>query len=361
VRQRSAVPSVSPPAAPQAFDALLDAPSIASKRWVYEQYDSTVQAGTVVGPGGDAGVLGVRGERFGLAVSVDCNSRYVHLDPFEGGKAAVAEAARNVACVGALPIGITNCLNFGSPERPEVFFQFREAVSGMGEACRVLGTPVTGGNVSFYNESPGGAVWPTPVVGMVGLIDDVALAVRSHAQAAGDRVVVLGETRAELGGSAYWEVLAGFLGGSPPKVDLDAERRLVHLLVALAAGRLVRSAHDCSHGGLAVALAEVAMGPPYGTPGFGLNVDLTPLGPALGADALLFSESHGRVVLTAPPEPVAAVLALAAEHGVPARDVGEVGRAGGELRIRAHTTTIERPIGGARDIYFGAMPRRMGD
>jgi phosphoribosylformylglycinamidine synthase subunit PurL len=349
------------PAPAEALDVLLDAPSIASKRWVYQQYDSTVQAGTVIGPGGDAGLLGVRGERFGLAVSVDCNARCVFLDPFEGGKAAVAEAARNVACVGARPIGITNCLNFGSPERPEVFFQFREAVRGMGEACRVLGTPVTGGNVSFYNESPAGAIWPTPAVGMVGLIDDVALAVGSHARAAGDRVVILGETRAELGGSAYWEVLAGFLGGPPPRVDLDAERRLIELLVALASRRLVHSAHDCSHGGLAVALAEVGMGPAYGASGFGLNVDLSPLAPELRADALLFSETHGRVVATASPERVAAVLTLAGEHGVPARDVGEVGPAGGDLRIRAHAATIERPVGRAREVYFGALPRRMGD
>src|SRR5205807_7486587 len=206
---------------------LLDHPPIASKRWVYEQYDSTVQAGTGLGPGGDAGVIRVRDAEFGLAVTVDGNSRYVRLDPYEGGKAAVAEAARNVACTGARPLGITDCLNFGSPERPAVFHQFTEACRGIADACRALGTPVTGGNVSFYNESPGGAVDPTPVVGMVGLLQRADHAVPSHAAHTGDAMLVLGETGAELGGSAYWEVVRGFLGGTPPRVDLEGERRLV--------------------------------------------------------------------------------------------------------------------------------------
>ena len=254
---------------------LLDSPSLASKRWVFEQYDSTVQASTVIAPGGDAGVIRVRHEEFGIAVKTDCNNRYVRLDPYEGGKAAVAEAARNVACTGARPLGITNCLNFGSPERPEVFYQFKEACRGIADACRALGTPVTGGNVSFYNESPTGAVDPTPVIGMIGLLTRADRAVPSHARAAGDVVFVLGETRKELGGSAYWETCHDFVGGQPPRVDLDTERRLIDLLVAGAERGLFRSAHDCSHGGLAVALAEVAMGGPYQEHGFGLEIDLT--------------------------------------------------------------------------------------
>src|SRR5205809_3880370 len=207
--------------------ALLDAPSVASKKWVFEQYDSTVQAGTVIPPGGDAGVLRVRHEEFGIAVKTDCNSRYVRLEPYEGGKATVAEAARNVACTGARPLGITDCLNFGSPERPEIFYQFREACRGIADACRALGTPVTGGNVSFYNESPTGAVDPTPVVGMIGLLARADRAVPSHARASGDAVFVLGDTRAELGGSAYWEVCQEFVGGQPPRVNLEDEKRLV--------------------------------------------------------------------------------------------------------------------------------------
>src|SRR2546422_779715 len=192
---------------------LLDHPAIASKRWVYEQYDSTVQASTVIAPGGDAGVIRLRGAQFGIAVTTDCNARYVALDPYEGGKAAVAEAARNVACTGARPLGITDCLNFGSPERPAVFFQFREACRGIADACRALETPVTGGNVSFYNESPTGAVAPTPVIGMVGLLARADHAVPSHVRRPGDVVFVAGETRDELGGSVLWEGLHGFLGG----------------------------------------------------------------------------------------------------------------------------------------------------
>src|SRR5205807_2511677 len=216
---------IPPPA--EALLTLLDHPPFASKRWVYEQYDSTVQASTVLGPGGgDAGVIRVRDAEFGLAVSVDGNSRYVRLDPYEGGKAVVAEAARNVACTGARPLGITDCLNFGSPERAAVFYQFRESCRGIADACRALDTPVTGGNVSFYNESPTGAVDPTPVVGMVGLLPRADRAVPSHARAQGDAIFVLGETRAELGGSQLWEAVYGFAGGTPPRVDLARERQL---------------------------------------------------------------------------------------------------------------------------------------
>src|SRR5213083_2936368 len=242
---------------------LLDAPSVASKKWVFEQYDSTVQASTVIAPGGDAGVVRVRHEDFGIAVKTDCNSRYVRLDPYEGGKATVAESARNVACTGARPLGITDCLNFGSPERAAVFYQFREACRGIADACRALGTPVTGGNVSFYNESPTGAVDPTPVVGMIGLLTRADRAVPSHARTSGDIVFVLGETRSELGGSAYWEICQEFMGGQPPRVNLEDEKRLIDLLVTGAERGLIRSAHDCSHGGLGVALAEVAMGGAY--------------------------------------------------------------------------------------------------
>ena len=347
----------------EALLQLLDAPSIGSKRWVFEQYDSTVQASTVIPPGGDAGVLRVRHEDFGIAVKTDCNSRYVRLDPYEGGKAAVAESARNVACTGARPLGITNCLNFGNPERPEVFYQFREACRGIADACRALGTPVTGGNVSFYNESPTGAVNPTPVIGMIGLLPRVDRAVPSHARAAGDVVFVLGETRAELGGSAFWEMCLAFAGGQPPRVDLDTERRLIELLVTGAERGLFRSAHDCSHGGLAVALAEVAMGGPYQDAGFGLEVDLTAHGSPLTAHDLLFSESHGRAVITCAPERAAAVHALAAELGVPAVRAGSVGPVNGRFRIALHDGggSIDQPVGRLREVYFSAIPRRMGD
>jgi phosphoribosylformylglycinamidine synthase len=340
---------------------LLDAPSVASKRWVFEQYDSTVQAGTVIAPGGDAGVLRVRHEEFGIAVKTDCNSRYVRLDPYEGGKATVAEAARNVACTGARPLGITDCLNFGSPERPAVFYQFREACRGIADACRALGTPVTGGNVSFYNESPTGAVDPTPVVGMIGLLTRADRAVPSHARSPGDVVFVFGETRAELGGSAYWEVCQEFMGGQPPRVDLEAEKRLIELLVTGAERGLFRSAHDCSHGGLGVALAEVAMGGPYQKQGFGLDADLTTHDARLTTDEVLFSESHGRAVVTCAPERAGAVQALAGELGVPLHRAGSVGSQGGAFRIRLRDATIDESVGRLREVYFSAIPRRMGD
>ena len=363
LRARQPVPGTGYPVPGDALLKILDDPSVASKRWVFEQYDSTVQASTVIPPGGDAGVLRVRHEDFGIAVKTDCNSRYVRLDPYEGGKAAVAESARNVACTGARPLGITNCLNFGNPERPEVFYQFREACRGIADACRALGTPVTGGNVSFYNESPTGAVDPTPVIGMIGVLPRVDRAVPSHARATGDVIFVLGETRAELGGSAFWETCLAFAGGQPPRVDLDTERRLIELLVTGAERGLFRSAHDCSHGGLAVALAEVAMGGPYQDAGFGLDVDLTAHGSPLTAHDLLFSESHGRAVITGAPERADAVQALAAELGVPALRAGSVGPVNGRFRIALHDRggSIDQPVARLREVYFSAIPRRMGD
>jgi len=328
---------------------------------VFEQYDSTVQASTVIAPGGDAGVLRVRGEAFGIAISTDCNARYVLLDPYEGGKAAVAEAARNVACTGARPLGITNCLNFGSPDRPAVFHQFNEACRGIADACRALGTPVTGGNVSFYNESPSGAVDPTPVIGMVGLLTRVDHAVPSFARASGDAVLVLGATGAELGGSALWEAVLGFTGGQPPRVDLEAERRLVELLVTAADRGLVHSAHDCSHGGLAVALAEVAMGSPYQERGYGLDVDLSAYQPGLPTTVVLFSESQGRAVVTCAPDRAAAIVALADKLRVPVHRAGIVGAPNGAFRVKWRDGEIARPVRSLREVYFEAIPRRMGD
>lgn len=361
LRKQHPKPDIRHPTPAAALFRLLDHPPLASKRWVFEQYDSTVQAGTVVAPGGDAGVLRVRHTDFGLAVTTDCNSRYARLRPYEGGKAAVAEAARNIACTGARPLGITDCLNFGSPERPAVFFQFREACRGIADACRALGTPVTGGNVSFYNESPTSAVDPTPVIGMVGLLDHVEQAVPSHARAPGDRVVVLGETRNELGGSAYWEALLECTGGEPPVVHLETERRLVELLVAAARQGLLHSAHDCADGGLGVTLAEVAMGGPYQETGFGLDIDLAAYGTPLGSLELLFSESHGRAVITCAPEQTTAVTALAAEHGVPAFTAGTVGQPEGAFHVRLRGESIAAPVARLRQLYFGAIARRMGD
>jgi len=342
-----------------ALEALLDVPSIASKRWVFEQYDSTVQTSTVIGPGGDAGVLRVDGESFALAVTVDCNSRLVALDPYEGGKAVVAEAARNIACTGARPLGITDCLNFGNPEKPEVFFQFREACRGISDACLAFGTPVTGGNVSFYNESPTGAVDPTPTVGMVGLLRRAEARVPSHFQSPGDRIIILGATAGHLGGSAYWAELAGFVGGTPAPVDLEAEARLQRFLVAAAEAGLLRSAHDCSDGGLAVALAESAIGGPYAEHGHGAIVDLRSYAPALPADGLLYGEDQGRVVISCRAATIEPIRALLSEHRVRGYLAGEVGPAGGTLAITLPDERLSWPVERLRSIYFDAIPRRM--
>ncbi|HEV8355791.1 MAG TPA: phosphoribosylformylglycinamidine synthase subunit PurL [Gemmatimonadales bacterium] len=362
IARRRARPEGEPKCDPAgALPLLLDDPGIASKRWVYEQYDSTVQAETVLGPGGDAGVLRVPGTGFGLAVSVDGNQRYVALDPCEGGRHAVAEAARNVACTGAEPLGITDCRNFGNPDRPEVFFQFREACRGIAEACVAFGTPVTGGNVSLYNESPGGAIDPTPVVGMVGLLRDVTKRVPAWFQAPRDYLILLGETRGHLGGSSYWEVVYGFTGGSPPAVDLAAEARLQRLLVAAAGAGLLGSAHDCSDGGLAVALAECCMGEPYAARTLGAEAFI-PNPHDLPAEAMLYGEDGARAVASAPPGRVAELLALARAHAVPAAIAGRVTDPGAALRIVVEGTrepAVSWSPAELRRVFFDAIPRRM--
>jgi phosphoribosylformylglycinamidine synthase len=370
-RRRAAEPS-SPPTVNvhDALTLLLDTPSIASKRWVFEQYDSTVQAGTLLGPGGDAGVLRVDGTDFGLAVTVDCNSRVLALDPYEGGKATVAEAARNIACTGAIPLGITDCLNFGNPEKPEVFYQFTEACRGIADACRAFETPVTGGNVSFYNESPTGAIDPTPAVGMVGLLEKLDFKVGSHFRAPGDRILILGDTTGRLGGSAYWAEVMNFVGGQPAPVDLEAERTLQRFLVAAARRKLLRSAHDCSTGGLAVALAEAAIGGPYATGAHGAGVDLREYNAeeARGAgeagnssaDAgLLYGEDQGRVVISCDPSKEAAVRTLAGEFAVPLYAVGFVGAPNADLAITTSSATYHWPSAALRNTYLTAIPRRM--
>ncbi len=357
--RRAQRPTGTAPPPRDALLALLDTPGIASKRWVFEQYDSTVQASTVIGPGGDAALVRVPGTSFGIAVATDGNARYVLLDPYEGGKAAVAEAARNVACTGARPIGITNCLNFGNPERAEIFFQFREACRGMAEACRALGTPVTGGNVSFYNESPAGAVDPTPVVGMVGLLEDVGRATRAWFRAPGDRVVLLGTTRGHVGGSAYWANVLGTVGGNPPHVHLAAERDLVDLLVALAAEGLVASAHDVSDGGLGVAAAEACLGGPYQPAPLGAALDLRGVQAGLTPDALLFSEDHGRAIVSTSPDAEAAVLTLARRHHVPAVAIGVIGEPHGPLEITMASDVLRWETDELHQVYAAAIPRRM--
>jgi phosphoribosylformylglycinamidine synthase subunit PurL len=332
-------------------DALLSvlaAPNVASKRWVFEQYDRMVQGQTVAGPGSDAAVIRVPGTMKGLVVSVDGNGRYGALDPYLGGAHAVAEAARNVAVTGATPLGITNCLNFGNPERPEVMWQFSEAVRGMRDACLALGTPVTGGNVSFYNESGGSAIWPTPVVGVLGSLADYRLRVPSGFPSPGLAVYLLGESFPELGGSEFADRVLGVIGGTPPALDLEAERRLQDLLQEAAAGDLLTSAHDCSDGGIAVALSECAI---LGGHGFAVTLDGD-----MPPHVLLFGESASRVVVSVSPEREGSLRGLAATRGVPFRRLGETG--GPRAVIDGY---VDATVTDLTDVWEQAIPRLLGE
>ncbi|MEX2181063.1 MAG: phosphoribosylformylglycinamidine synthase subunit PurL [Gemmatimonadaceae bacterium] len=337
------------------LERLLRSPTIASKLWIHRQYDSTVRTSTVLGPGGgDAAVLRIRGTRKALAVKTDCNGRYVFLDPRVGGRIAVAESARNVACVGATPRAITNCLNFGNPTKPDVFFQFREAVLGMGDACRALDTPVTGGNVSLYNENPQGAVYPTPTIGMVGVLEDAAHATGMAFSAPGDTIVLFGDNTAELGGTEYLAWIHGVVAGAPPACDLEGERRLIAALLQCIRAGHVRSAHDCSEGGLAVALAESCVADRAALRG--LDVDLSEWR-ALPLRALLFGEAQGRVVLSAAdPAPL---LRIAKTHRVPARVIGRVTGARDGFAITTGGAALNASVERLAEAYHEALPRAM--
>ncbi|HYL80333.1 MAG TPA: phosphoribosylformylglycinamidine synthase subunit PurL, partial [Candidatus Acidoferrum sp.] len=332
---------------------LLASPNIACKRPVWQQYDHMLFCNTVVEPGGDAAVLRVQGTRKGLALSADGNGRHTYLDPYEGGKLAVAEAARNVVCAGARPLAITNCLNFGSPERPEVMWQFAEAVRGMADACRALHTPVTGGNVSFYNESLTTSIFPTPVVGMVGLLDDVGHATTPWFKTAGDVVLLLGETREELGGSEYLKVIHDLETGRPPRLDLDREIAVQRVCLEGIRAGIVRSAHDCSEGGLAVTLAESCMIGPE--PRLGATVTLPG---AMRPDALLFGESASRIVISARPDAVERLRAIARQHAVPCEELGAVG--GDHLRITGGGISLSLTVEAVHRAWSTGLSRLLG-
>jgi phosphoribosylformylglycinamidine synthase len=311
--------------------ALLGSPTVASKKWVYRQYDHMVRTNTINNPGFGAGVVRIKGTDRALALSVDGNGRYCYLDPYRGAMLAVAEAARNVACAGARPLGATNCLNFGNPERPAIMWQFAKAVEGIGVACRALGVPITGGNVSLYNETDGKAIYPTPVIGVVGLLEHADRVVSRRFQEAGHAIVLLGEGRGELGGSEYLKVARGIVRGEPPMLDLEAERLLQDLLVTLATQRLIRSAHDCSDGGLAVTVAESC----FDTGGVGAEVSIPGVqitdDAQLNVAAALFGESASRVVVSVAPADLTTVIERAAAAHVPAAVIGQTG--GSALRI----------------------------
>ena len=336
------------------LERLLSSPTIASKAWAYRQYDSTVRTNTVAGPGGDAAVLRVRGTNKAIAVKTDCNGRYVYLEPRVGGRIAVAEAARNVACTGARPLAITNCLNFGNPTRPEVFYQFKEAVAGMGEACRALGTPVTGGNVSLYNESPAGAVYPTPVIGMIGLVDDISRITPATFQHDGDAILLLGEMGDELGGSEYLATIHGKVIGAPPRCDPAREKIVVDALLSAIEAGVVSSAHDCSDGGLAVALAECCIANRECESG--AEIDLSGYS-SLTDRGILFGETQGRIVLSSSaPE---RVLAIAKAAGVPCAQIGRVRRHSESLDITLPKSAVRNPLSVLRRAYHSTIPAIM--
>jgi phosphoribosylformylglycinamidine synthase len=322
---------------------------VASKRWVYRQYDHTVRSNTVAGPGGAAAVLRVPGTPSGIALTVDCNARHAYLNPRRGAALAVAEAARNLVCVGARPVAVTDCLNFGNPYNPDIAWQFREAIEGLREACLALGTPVVSGNVSFYNESPAGPIWPTPAVGMLGVLERLEQRAGSRFRAEGDAILLVGPDARDTAGSEYEKVLLGALRGDAPALELELERRVQDLVLGLVREGWVRSAHDCSEGGLAVALAESAFADE--TP-FGVGVDL---GPAPGAGAL-FGEAPSRVVVSCAPQTAERLERRAAEAGVPCRRLGAVGAPGGRFRIAG---VLDLSVAELYDAWEGALPRLM--
>ncbi|MBA3650608.1 MAG: phosphoribosylformylglycinamidine synthase subunit PurL [Chthoniobacterales bacterium] len=334
---------------------LLRDPSIASKNWVYRQYDHMVRTGTVVRPGSDAAVFHVRAANKILAAATDCNSLYCRLDPREGGRIAVAEAARNLACSGATPLAVTDNLNFGNPYKPENFWQLREAVEGLSEACRAFGTPVIGGNVSLYNESPAGVVDPTPTVAMVGLIEREEWITTQYFKAPGDLVILLGDFGHELGASHFLKVIHGRKVGLPPRLDYERELALHNALRELIRAGLVRSAHDCSEGGLAVALAEACFHP---AARLGAEIDLEKAGPQR-LDQILFNETQSRVVISIVPSRANEVMEMLGERGVPGHRLGTVG--GDALAITAAGESLRWPIASLYDDWFHAIARVVGE
>jgi phosphoribosylformylglycinamidine synthase len=380
---RAFLPASIPPSADPAGDLkrLLAWPTIASKNWVYRQYDHMVRDGSVVCPGSDAAVFRIKAdslpdyggnkaapapEKF-IALTVDCNAGYVYLDPYEGAKIAVAEAARNLACSGAAPLGTTDNLNFGNPHNPELFWQLKESVRGLAEACRAFNAPVTGGNCSLYNQSPNGPIDPTPTVALVGLIEKPEHITTQWFKDQGDAIVLLGDAVDQgdllrgLGGSAYLQCLHGLKTGVPPRCDLEKEARLHHTLLGLIHCGLIKSAHDCSEGGLAVALAESCISRQIAreTPRLiGAQIDLTSVAPEnTPIEALLFGETQGRVIISAAPADVVKVVERARILGVSAARIGTVG--GSELSIKLAGAEISPLVAELHDLWWNAIDRAM--
>lgn len=332
---------------------LLSTPNIASKRWVYEQYDHMVRTNNLILAEGDAGVVLIKGTNKALSMKTDCNGRYVYLSPYSGGMSAVAESARNVVCTGALPIAVTNCLNFGNPYDPEIYWQFREAVRGMGDACRALDTPVTGGNVSFYNGSPTATIYPTPVIGMLGLVEDLAHVTTIPFRHEGDRVVLVGPVGAgHIGGSEYLATIHGTVSGIAPPIDMVIEKGVQGACLEAIRGGFVHSAHDISDGGLAVALAECC----FAGPGRSLGVTANVPDEALRADFSLFGEDQSRIIVSIPPSAEEQFRKICEAHGVSLTVLGTVG--GERIRISGG---IDIGVEEGKEAYHSGIDRFLAD
>jgi phosphoribosylformylglycinamidine synthase len=340
--------------------SLLRSPNICSKRWVWQQYDSMVQTNTVEGPGqGDAGVIRIKGSQRGLAMALDGNGRWCYLDPKLGAMHAVAEAARNVACSGATPVGATNCLNFGNPEKPQIMWQFSQVIDGIRKACEELDVPITGGNVSFYNETLGEGIYPTPVLGIVGVIEDVSKATFPHFREAGKAVVLLRgaeqgdlvDAESEFGSSEYAKEILAQVWGFPPALELEKEVSLQKTIVEIITARLVDSAHDCSDGGVAVALAESSF-----PQNIGINVDIR--GDELPHEFVLFGEDASRILISCDHSNLSRIQEVAVKYGISSQQIGVTVPAEFEIKIDGRTV-VSASISAMRENYENALSKAL--
>ena len=338
----------------KAFTKLIACPNIASKEWVYEQYDHMVRLNTLVLPGSDAAVIRIKDTKKAVALSVDCNSRFCYLDPYEGAAIAVAESSRNVVCSGATPIGLTNCLNFGNPEKPEIMWQFEQAVCGMGDACLYFDIPVVSGNVSLYNETKGEAIFPTPTVAVVGLIEDQSKVMTAGFKQAGDCIGLIGFTMEELGGSEYLKVLFDRNEGKPPVLDRKHEKQVQEFCLELIQKGLIQSAHDCSEGGLVIAVAESCFSAKEEALGATLELEST-----LRGDALLFGETQSRIIISFPEELTDQIEDLALSYPVDFSLIGKTGGSQFTVSINGQEY-IKQDIESAKEIWKTSLGRYAG-
>jgi len=328
---------------------LLSSPNICHKGWVFDQYDSTVRTNTAIGPGSDAAVMRIRKTRKALAMTTDCNARYCYLNPRMGAISAVCEAARNIVCSGGKPLAVTNCLNFGNPYKPEIYYGFSEVIAGMGEACLALDTPVTGGNVSFYNEDPERAVFPTPVIGMVGLVEDISHITTQTFKDEGDAILLVGENKNELGASEYLHALFNQTKGKVPPIDLEYEKKLQSALLAAIQKGIVKSAHDCSEGGLAVAVSECCISERENMVGASIKIS-----DEIRSDCLLFGETQSRVILSCGSKNENELIVHFEKHGISCKNIGTTGS--DRLKIN---DLVSVDLEKMAEAFYNALPELM--